>query len=340
MTDPAATPLPPPPRARYCADCRARIPGGAAYCAGCGGEPGWLLAPADEVIEDAGLPWPLSLLGAWPEGDRLLLHGARGAGKSTIAFSVAGWALSRARPAIWASTEQTPAQVSRYARRCLGDIWCDLRLLDHPGGDELLSLIRGGAVAGGVLILDSLQGLCDWAAQSAWVRASQDAAAEGRARLVIIGQHKGGGGAAGEGAVPHDVDAVAEITVDAGARLISVDKNRNGPTGRSYFDLGPNGATLPDLSHAAWSVEGEGEELRLVAYPPASKRDAKWADLLRALERRGLLQAGDAAAARGASYAPHGYLLPGDWRLRQAFAERHGLRWRSPEELEEVNGEQ
>lgn len=316
--------------AAHCSDCGTRI-GVGRYCPACGGEAGILLRVRASAPPDAGLGWPLSLLGPWPAGDRILLHGVRGSGKSTLAFNAIRWALEQGKPGIWASTEQTPEQVGRYARRCLGEeLSGALQLVDHPDPTMLLHLIRGGIAAGGVAVLDSLGGLADWRGQTAWVRASQEAAAEGGARLLLIGQHNGAGGAAGEAAVAHDVDAEVEVTVDAGARLIAVKKNRNAPTGRAYFDIGPDGAKIPDLSRCAWSVEGEAEELRLVAYPAKTKKEAVWADILRDLEGRKDLHPGDAGAARRAAYLPDGYLIPRDYGARRAFAEFHGLKWRDP----------
>lgn len=318
--------------ARHCSVCGSRI-GTGSFCPECGGDAGILLRVRSAPCPPAGLPWPLSLLGPWPVGDRVLLHGVRGSGKSTLAFTAIRWALERGAPAVWCSTEQTPEQVGRYALRCLGpELSGDLQLLDHPDPDDLLSLIRSGIGARGVIVLDSLGGLADWRNQTAWVRASQEAAAEGLARLLLIGQHNSGGGAAGEAAVAHDVDAEVEVTMEAGARLIAIKKNRNASTGRAYFDLGPNGATVPDLSHCAWSVEGEAEDLRLVGYPPPTKKGALWADYLRDLEAKKDLHPGEASAARRAPYLPSGYLIPRDHQARRDFAEFHGLTWREPHE--------
>lgn len=317
--------------AEHCSSCGARIRTRGRYCPACGGEAGLLLPVRAGALEPAGLPWPLALLGPWPEGDRVLLHGMRGAGKSTLAFQSIRWALERGAPAVWASTEQTPEQVSRYALRCLGpELSAGLRLLDHPAPAGLLELISGGMVRGGVLVLDSLSGLADWREQALWVKRTQEAAAEGGARLVFVGQHNGAGGAAGEAAVPHDVDAVIAVLRESGSRMIAVEKNRNGPEGRAYFDLGPSGAEPPDLSGCAWSVEGEAGELRLEPYPASSKAAAKWDGLLRVLEQERDLRPGDASAARRADYLPSGYLEPRDVAERRTFAENHGLNWRMP----------
>jgi hypothetical protein len=222
------------------------------------------------------------------------------------------------------SAEQTPAQAARIARRAgapirdvvaisdAGDVGRTLDAFPHvklPVIDSLTALGREGG-------LSALVRLVDWSRER-----------HGRRGCAVIQRTKRGD-AAGYEALAHMVDAVCAVELDdQGLRLLTVDKNREGPLDARYFTLGGKGVGVPDFSQAVYSVEGTPGAYRLHPYPLSGATWAGWID------PEDPPPPGHAGC--GAPYGLGRMLLPQDVAERRAFALAHGLEWIDTTRIEE-----
>jgi DNA repair protein RadA/Sms len=177
-------------------------------------------------------------------GSVTLLGGDPGIGKSTLLLQVAA-AVSRAGPVLYASGEESAAQVAlRAARLQLAP--ADLETVAETDLDSILALARAAKAV--LLVVDSIQ-----TAQIATLGTGAGAVTQLRectAQLVrfakdsdtavmIIGHVTKEGAIAGPRVLEHLVDTVLYFESDSGSRYRSVraTKNRFGPVGDLAFFL-------------------------------------------------------------------------------------------------------
>lgn len=304
-------------RPGFCYDCGTPTPTDAAVCPNCGGwEVGsatakvtrWPTAPGDP------LPWPWSPL-TWAPGSLMLLSGAPGSGKSSISALL--------RPALYITTEQSPAEAARAVRRIQGEgynapIVATAETVGDVGEQLEAHIFRRGSV----VVVDSVTELgLEEAVQA--IRVLRRWAEDGGMRVLVIAQRTKEGKTAGRQQLTHLVDVVAQVTADVfGLRRLDVQKNRAGDLFSAYFRLGDRGVEVPTW-HQAYSVEGEPGAYQLIPYPT---QGARWAD---PLTEGGPIEGRACAARRAREYAS-GWLVPEDVAQRRAFAELHGLTWLTP----------
>lgn len=203
----------------------------------------------------------------------LALHGRRGGGKSTVAFS------AFTRPHIVTSEMDTDVVLA----------YLDRVGVEHGGmsvpqlvEDEYGPRIDLGRVADGVhdLILDSASAT---AHPLLAVMAVRDWVDRVGGRAIVILQHTKDGEPAGEAKMLHACDGEAEVVNDGGRRRLTLHKHRRGESGISVpFGLGAEGVVAEVPAHY-YSIEGRGSSLRLVPWP--SPESGPYAAYLRAVER-------------------------------------------------------
>ncbi len=316
----------------FCYDCGAAVPPDCLLCPECGAcsfsETETRPRAGVQTPKHADLPWPWTVLHGWPSGFLVSLSGGPGSGKSSLAAVL--------DPSVWLTSEQTPKQVRVMFDRVA------------PAGRPLICPVSSPAqvadaidqVAEGLIVLDSLTHCGTWTEQleileylAEWTRARS-----GRRSLPIL-QVNAAGDAAGLTAVPHLVDACADLYSDTvGLRRIGTWKNRGGPLDCRYFVVDKDGLNRPPFDRYAWSVEGDPGRYILHAWPLPK---ARWADVLTGLFERVTESEGGSVAVTvaepgvaGAGVRVTGYdagiLEPADIADRRRFAEAHGLRWINP----------
>jgi DNA repair protein RadA/Sms len=176
------------------------------------------------------------------QGSVTLLGGDPGIGKSTLLLQVAALA-SRAMPVVYASGEESAAQISLRARR-LGVSSAALRVLAETELDAVIASARDAKAA--LLVVDSIQTV-----QSAAVASSAGGVAQLRecaaelvrfakssgTAVVIIGHVTKEGAIAGPRVLEHLVDTVLYFESDAGSRfrIVRATKNRFGAVNELAF---------------------------------------------------------------------------------------------------------
>lgn len=308
----------PLPRPAYCHDCGGATPPDAAVCPHCGSfETGSTVARVTRWPQIPGevLPWPWLPL-TWAPSSLMLVSGAPGSGKSSLSALL--------RPALYITTEQSPAEAARAIRRIQGKSYTPPIVATAHTVDDVLEqtgahLLRRGSV----VVLDSVTELgLDEGVQM--VRKLRPWAEEEGMRVLVIAQRTKDGKTAGRQGLTHLVDIVAQVTADTfGLRRLDVQKNRGGDVFSAYFRLGSDGVERPEW-HQGYSVEGEPGAYQLVPYPTPG---ARWADPLSG--SKGPIE-GRACAARECKDYKSGWLRPEDEQQRRAFAELHGLHWITP----------
>ncbi len=183
-----------------------------------------------------------ALGGGLVPGSVTLLGGDPGIGKSTLLLQVAA-AVARAHPVVYASGEESAAQVSMRARR-LNVTGPALHVLAET---DLQSIVEtGGQARAALLIVDSIQTV-----QSAAVGASAGGVAQLRecaaelvrfakgsgTAVVIVGHVTKEGAIAGPRVLEHLVDTVLYFESDAGSRfrIVRATKNRFGAVNELAF---------------------------------------------------------------------------------------------------------
>lgn len=182
-----------------------------------------------------------SLLGeGLTPGSVILLGGDPGVGKSTFVLQLAGGFRRREGNAIYATGEESLAQIRQRAER-LGVLGPGVRALHTTHLEDLLAVFRSGE-APDLLLVDSIQTLAssdaDGVAGSvSQVRATASALVEAAKAwgtvVLLIGHVTKEGQIAGPKLLEHMVDTVLYMEGDRQQmyRILRVVKNRYGPTG-------------------------------------------------------------------------------------------------------------
>lgn len=303
-----------------CYDCGRSWPTRALRCPSCQGlrrTQGITRPRLAERPPSAELPWPLSVLHAWPPGGVVSLTGDKGSGKSTLAALLT----TRYPDTTWITSEQSDQEVGAAFSRLRIEAPYVASLKTADGIHELLTTLSGG-----LLVLDSLSAIPGWDTQVQLARAIDawaEAPSELDRRALIILQHNAQGVAVGANSIGHLVDATPDITILGGLRVIATAKNRFGDLGSLYFKLGERGVERPVFKGAAYSVEGEGGNYRLAAY---KGQTTEYNGLLRAWERKNATNVpGIASYTTPMRGYPDGVYRPEDAEQRRKFAEAHGL---------------
>jgi len=342
-------------RRRFCRYCGFAIRTGKHECPSCKRTSTALVGEFVEPSEAARIPVvhppePWNEL-VWPEGATVSLSSRQGVGKSSVAM-----VLNRTKElqiAAWFTTEQDPNQVQEIASRVhvpCPPIWPVSQM--DPLNNALRGLDKVPAGPGAVIVFDSLTPLGVQGAVQMMNRLIMDAREFGW-RIVMINQTNKAEQVAGSASLVFMPDIDARLTTDKFARRrLYVGKNRYGPEFTRYFGFDREGQViLPDFRGIVHSVEGLHPNLELVPYgladgsvpgKPGQARGKKvqWAGILDPLAEYGLLPrfAGYATAGAESAATEDGLMYPPDWQERRAFAETHGNKWLSREEIATVLG--
>jgi DNA repair protein RadA/Sms len=203
--------------------------------------------PLDAEAEPVRLPTGLAELdralgGGIVPGSVTLLGGDPGIGKSTLLLQVAA-AVASGHPVVYASGEESAAQVSLRGRR-LGVPGSALRVLAETDLEAIVDAARDASAA--LLVVDSIQTV-----QSAAVASSAGGVAQLRecaaelvrfakgsgTAVVIVGHVTKEGAIAGPRVLEHLVDTVLYFESDAGSRfrIVRATKNRFGAVNELAF---------------------------------------------------------------------------------------------------------
>ncbi len=267
-------------------------------------------------------PWQMV---PWPRQGAVVLAGGPGSGKSSLSALI--------RPTLWLTKEQQPKPVGEMFRRLLPPECVPVVTVVNSAEDVRNALSK---ISYGPVVVDSLtalglkEGLAAGLAVVEWARRRND-------RALAICQVITSGDMAGYNQIPHLFDAVIFTSADPqGVRRMQVTKSRWSALGASYWSFDGDGRIdTPDFD-ASYSVEGKPGNYYLHPFPV---RGAKWAGMLGVAAESGDLRPGYASAAVAADYMPNGFLFPTDIYERQHFAERHGLAWLSPSDIEDRDGD-
>jgi DNA repair protein RadA/Sms len=183
-------------------------------------------------------------------GSVVLLAGEPGIGKSTLLLQLAANLAARAGPCLYASGEESRAQVAARA----GRLQVPEDAAAFVGGRDLPAVIDAARLAQPpVLVVDSIQAIRDPEQASlpggpSQVRACADAlvglAKEHGIAVILAGQVTKEGDIAGPRTLEHAVDVVCAFDGDAatGLRVLAGGKNRFGPEGElAWFEMGTQG---------------------------------------------------------------------------------------------------
>jgi DNA repair protein RadA/Sms len=187
--------------------------------------------------------------GGMVPGSVILLGGQPGIGKSTLLLQLAAH-VGAARPALYASGEESVAQVSLRAQR-LGLTAGKLRLVAEPNLPAILALAAQDRAA--VLVIDSIQTVHSGSAGAGAGALSQlrectcelvrFAKSSGTA-VMIVGHLTKEGTIAGPKLLEHLVDTVLYFESEAGSRyrIVRATKNRFGAANElGFFAMAANG---------------------------------------------------------------------------------------------------
>ena len=237
-------------------------------------------ALGDEVPEERRLGTGFEAIdrvlgGGLVPGSVVLLAGEPGIGKSTLLLQIAGRASIAGRRSLYASGEESRAQVAGRARR----LGLPAEAIAFVTGRDLPDVVAAAEdLRPDLLVVDSIQAIRDPDSASlpggaAQVRACGDALvglakANGTA-VLLAGQVTKDGDIAGPRTLEHAVDVVCSFDGDprTGLRILSGGKNRFGPEGEvAWFEMGPEGLTEVDPGTLLAPAGGEpGAAVALVA---------------------------------------------------------------------------
>ncbi len=221
------------------------VPAGAAARAEPGSRAGSLPPKLSDVRPDDARRLPTGIdeldraLGGGPvAGGVVLLGGDPGIGKSTLLMQAVAALCRQGHPALYATGEESAAQVALRAERLGGDAVRDVRILATTEVEEVEAAVA--AVKPSILVIDSIQTLRAGELQSAMGSVGQ--LREVTARLVelakrehiatfLIGHVTKEGAIAGPKVLEHLVDTVLSFEGDRAHafRMVRATKNRFGP---------------------------------------------------------------------------------------------------------------
>ncbi|MCW8134725.1 MAG: AAA family ATPase [Planctomycetota bacterium] len=196
-----------------------------------------------------GLPWlDKAFAGGLVRGQRVLLGGQEGAGKTRLLLQLAhAWALSMRRVLI-VSGEMQPADLQAVARQ-LGAVHANMLLTGATDLDKLGGMLKAHNPA--AVLVDSLNMLVDPGRRG-------DAGSNGqmkhclarlgrlcstaRVPVVFLAHLNARDAISGPRWLRHEVDAVALLSIDKhGRRLLKVSKNRHGPETQTSLTMTAKG---------------------------------------------------------------------------------------------------
>jgi len=199
-------------------------------------------------------------------GSVVLVAGEPGIGKSTLLLQVAGRLSSGGRSCLYASGEESSAQVASRA----GRVGLPAGTVSFVPGRELPVVVEAARAARpDVLIVDSIQAIRDPEQASlpggpTQVRVCADAlisVAKGDGIVVVLaGQVTKEGDVAGPRTLEHAVDVVCSFDGDArtGLRVLAGGKNRFGPEGEAaWFEMSADGLREVEAAAALAHTEGD-----------------------------------------------------------------------------------
>lgn len=183
-------------------------------------------------------------------GSVMLLAGEPGIGKSTLLLQLAASVGTVERPALYASGEESRAQVAARAAR----LGIDAGRISFVSGRELATVVDAVvAVRPPLVVVDSIQAIRDpeqptLAGGTSQVRACADALVGLAKRegipIVLAGQVTKDGDVAGPRTLEHAVDVVCAFEGDTGSglRILACGKNRFGEEGEmAWFEMTRSG---------------------------------------------------------------------------------------------------
>ena len=197
-------------------------------------------------------------------GSVALVAGEPGIGKSTLLLQLAANVGTPERPVLYASGEESRAQVADRARR----VGVDADRVSFVAGRELDDVLDGAAsVRPALLVVDSIQAIRDprqttLPGGTSQVRACADAlvglAKRDGMAVVLAGQVTKDGDVAGPRTLEHAVDVVCSFDGDAGSglRVLACGKNRFGQEGElAWFEM--TSAGLREVDPPALATGGD-----------------------------------------------------------------------------------
>jgi DNA repair protein RadA/Sms len=212
-------------------------------------------------------------------GSVVLLAGEPGIGKSTLLLQLAANLAAQVGPCLYASGEESRAQVAARARR----LEVPEDAASFVGGRELAPVLDAARLAQpSVLVVDSIQAIRDPEQTSlpggpSQVRACADAlvglAKDHAIAVILSGQVTKEGDIAGPRTLEHSVDVVCSFDGDAttGLRVLAGGKNRFGPEGElAWFEMGSRG--LREVDPVGLLSSPDAEVGSAVALMSAGKR--------------------------------------------------------------------
>lgn len=202
-------------------------------------------------------------------GGVTLLAGQPGIGKSTLLLQVAS-AVAGKHSVLYASGEESAAQVKLRAARLGADASDDMAFVASTSADDIAATIRSGKY--NLVIIDSIQTLALDEITSAPGTVSQitnssnaiiRAAKESDAAVILVGHVTKEGSIAGPKVLEHLVDVVLQFEGDryGGFKVVRAVKNRYGSTSEAaIFEMNERGLAIVENPSAALLAERQNED--------------------------------------------------------------------------------
>jgi DNA repair protein RadA/Sms len=202
-------------------------------------------------------------------GGVVLVAGQPGIGKSTLLLQVAA-AIGKKEAVLYASGEESAAQVKLRAERLGADKQEQLQFVASTSADDIAATIRSGAYK--LIIIDSIQTLSLDEITSAPGTVSQitnssnviiRAAKEANAAVVLVGHVTKEGSIAGPKVLEHLVDVVLQFEGDryGGFKVVRAVKNRFGSTSEAaIFEMDEQGLKPVENPSAALLAERQNAD--------------------------------------------------------------------------------
>ena len=265
------------------------------------------------------LPFPWHTM-RFELGGTGLISGNKGSGKTSTTMKMG--------PTRFLTSEQHPEKVGHLFYR-FNQITDKPPLIASVSSWEQLAEDLIGLTEKDLVIVDSISQLAEPHFAGRIVGECIQLVQRSSARAWFVAQFTKDSRMLGPNELNHLVDVVAKIPDDnLGMRRLILEKNRFGRLSSTYFGIDDTGIVKPSFEWA-YSVEGPAGNYKLHMYP--MKRGAVFNGVFSKLEEAGIgpLQ-GFASAAIPSGIYLTGFAEPDDVRMRQLFAEAHGLEWLSP----------